>query len=46
VKYVETLRDLEKQLREIDEKIRDLEYRRRSLIEIRNRVLFYLNEDN
>lgn len=43
--HIETLRDLEKQLREVNEKIRDLEYRRRNLVELRDRVLFYLNED-
>lgn len=45
MKYIETLRDLEKQLRDIDEKIRDLEYRRRNLIELRNRVLSYLRDE-
>jgi hypothetical protein len=45
MKFIETLRDLEKQLQDIDRQIRDLEYRRRTLVELRNRVLGFLRDE-
>jgi hypothetical protein len=45
MKMTETLRDLERQLRDIDSKIRDLEYRKRNIIEIRDRLLDYLRDE-
>ena len=46
MKMTETLRDLEKQISDIDRQIRDLEYRKRTAIEIRNRLLEYLRDED
>ena len=46
MKMTETINELNRQLLQLEKQIRDLEYRKRNTIEIRERLLAYLRDED
>jgi hypothetical protein len=45
MRIAETINELNRQIANLDKQIRDLEYRKRNTIEIRERLLAYLRDE-